>query len=84
MILRQNCKDVVLKKYLGKSKSATKNKILHLEYSQKKFNLIFHGKRETDATCEEEINNLCDTMFGDDDIHMLIRQNHVSVYIAYQ
>ena len=68
MILRQNCKNLVLKKYLSKSKLATKNKILHLKYYQKKFNLTFHGIRETNATCEET-NNLFDTMFGDDDVH---------------
>ena len=73
MILRQNCKNLVLKKYLGKVNWQLKDKILHLEYSQKKFNLIFHGIRETNATCEEEINNLFDTMFGDDDVHTVIR-----------
>ena len=42
-----------------------KDKMLCSEYSQRKFNLIFYGIRETNATFEEEINNLFDTMFGE-------------------
>ena len=83
-ILRQNWKNYYWKNILAKVNQQIKDKILCLEYSQKKFKLIFHGIRETNATCEEEINNLFDTMFGDDDIHMVIRRNNVLIDIAYQ
>ena len=71
-ILRQNCKNLVPKNTLVKVNQQLKDKILHLEYPQKKFNLIFHDTRETNATCEEEINNLFDTMYGDDDVNTVI------------
>ena len=61
-----------------------REKLLCFKFTQKKYNLIFHGICETKGTIDEEINNLLDNMFSNEDAHTEIRCNQITTDMAYR
>ena len=61
-----------------------REKLLHPEFAQKKYNLIFHRMCEMKGTIDEEINNLLDNMFSNEDVYTEIRCNQITIDMAYR
>ena len=55
-----------------------------LQFAQKKYNLIFHGICEMKGMIDEEINDLLDNVFSNEDVHTEIRCNQITIDIAYR
>ena len=60
-----------------------KEKVLHLEIAQKKYNLTFYGICEMKGMINEEINNLLENMFSNEDVHTEIRCNQITLNSTY-
>ena len=61
-----------------------REKLLHFKFTQKKYNLIFHRICQMKGTVNEEINNLLDNMFSNEEVHTEIRCNQITIDMAYR